>query len=497
MAWFMTGDASLLRWPERWKRDFVRCVREGDDPFWFGKPDGQWDYCYLTLHLLYMPYYLEALANLNAPVQAMNLDNAITSGDIVLRREDAKPFRVVAEWMCYDRHFSGAGIERLERYLARRPSRARVVVRGPGGAEVASAPITPQPDQRAGKTSVALPSGPAGTYRLAIEDAGDLHFKLRLASCELTQSGYTTQDSYLACGDAYYFYVPPDTARFELAFKTLAMRRPVTFEVRDPAGEVRKQETIEFGSSPAAAYTAWTFDVEPAHRGKLWRFTVNPPHPDVEQTWLKFQNVPPVVWTSPEAFFPPDPDALRPRPRPGPVAEPYPGAGAARRIEAKKPLLIPRGEAMGDGRYKNLNARQGTLEFWFRPEWATDDIGDRTIAHCGKMRLYRRSQIGIYLGLAGTRQSGFVTQPGQWHHLAITWDAGDPGRPPRTGLFINGCDLTGTMLSPASEPLGDWTGDKLTIGGEVAFTIDDLRLSDVVRYEKDFEPPTAPPSDKH
>ncbi|MBM3891704.1 MAG: LamG domain-containing protein, partial [Verrucomicrobia bacterium] len=417
----------------------------------------------------------------------------------LLHREDAKPFRVTAEWMCYDRYFSGVGVQHLDRYLARRPTRARVVVRGPDGSEAASLPITiagPQ-DPRSGKAGVALPAGPPGAYRLAIEDAGELHFKLRLASCELTKCGYSTQNAYLACGDAYHFYVPPETARFELAFKTLALRRPVTFTVCDPAGQPRKQETTEFGASPAADYTAWAFDVEPAHRGKLWRFTVTPPHPEVEQTYLKFQSIPPVVWTTPESFFLPAPDALRPRPRPAPVAEPYAGAGTARRIEAGKPLVIARGETLGSGRHKNLNAQQGTLEFWFRPEWADDDLRDHSIARCGQMRLYRRSRLGIYLGLGGTRQSGFITEPGQWYHLAITWDAGAPGRAPRTALFINGFEATGTLLSPVERPLGDWTGDKLMIGGEVACSIDDLRLSDVVRYPKDFNPPTPPPADEH
>ncbi|MBM4080463.1 MAG: LamG domain-containing protein, partial [Planctomycetes bacterium] len=164
---------------------------------------------------------------------------------------------------------------------------------------------------------------------------------------------------------------------------------------------------------------------------------------------------------------------------------------------AGKPLVIPRGEKLSDGRYKSLDARQGTLEFWFRAEWPRDDISDHTIASCGQMRLYRRSSLGTYLGLGGTRQSGFITEPGRWYHLAITWDAGGPGREPKTGLFINGLDLTGQMLSAAKEPLGDWTADKLILGGDVAFTIDDLRISDVVRYEKDSPIPAALSTDPH
>ena len=71
-GYLLTGDPSFLPWAERWKQDFVRCVREGDDPFWYGDPKDQWYYSYLTLHLLYMPYYLEAVSTLEKPVNQWN-----------------------------------------------------------------------------------------------------------------------------------------------------------------------------------------------------------------------------------------------------------------------------------------------------------------------------------------------------------------------------------------------------------------------------------------
>ncbi len=166
------------------------------------------------------------------------------------------------------------------------------------------------------------------------------------------------------------------------------------------------------------------------------------------------------------------------------------------RIGAGEPFSVPRGAARGGGRYEGIDARQGTLEFWFRPEWAAGDISDRTIASCGSMRLYRRSRIGTYFGLGGTWQSGLVTEPGRWYHLAMTWDAGAPGRDPQTRLFINGIE-TGRMLSPLKAPLDDWTGDELRLGGPVACSVDDLRVSDVARYEGDFDPPSAPARDEH
>ncbi len=497
MAYFMTGDPSYLRWAERWKREFVQCVTEGDDPLWYGQPRGQWDYCYLTLHLLYMPYYLAALASLEQPVEPMVRSEAVTSGPILLRREDEKPFHVLVEWLCYDsRYFSGVAVGCLARYVARRPTEARVVLRGPDGAEAASAAVDMADGRRAGKVSLDARAGPPGTYRVDIQDPGGLHFKLRLASSDLTKVGYGTQGEYLGMADTYYFYVPPEAQKFALSFKTLALRRAVRFAVYDSAGELRKDQEVQFGATPPASYTEWAFDVPPAQRGKLWRFLVTPSHPDVEQTYLRFENVPPIVWTSPEAFFVPDEAAVRPRDWPAPMPKPYPEAGQPRRVEPGKPLTIARGAALGAGRYEKIDAQQGTIELWFRPEWPLDDISDRTIARSGQMRLYRRSRLGTYFSLGGIRQSGVITEPGRWYHLAATWDAGAPGREPERHLFINGIE-TGAMMSPAKTPLGDWTGDTLRIGGEVAFTIDDLRISDVVRYHTDFDPPTPPARDEH
>jgi hypothetical protein len=347
--------------------------------------------------------------------------------------------------------------------------------------------------QKSGKVLIEAPEGPPGSYRLGVEDPGGLHLKLRLASTSLDKWAYATQDEYVACADAYYFHVPAETTAFELSFKTLALRRPVTFAVYDSAGKLRQEEEISYGSTPQADYRTWSLLVEPAERGKLWRFSVTPASPEVEQTYLRFVGVPPIIWTSPEAFFPPDEDAVKPRERSQPVAEPYPAAGGALRVEPGGAFTIPRGSAVAGGAYEHLDPRQGTLEFWFRPEWAPDDISDRTIACCGPMRLYRRSRIGTYFALGGTRQSGLVTEPGHWYHLAGTWDAGGLDRAPETQLFINGIK-TGSMMGPAREALGDWTEDGLAIGGEVPFTIDDVRVSKAIRYTDDFDSP-APPTD--
>lgn len=517
-AYLMTGDTEYLPWAERWMRDFLRAITESDDPRWHGVPKDHWDYCYLTLHLLYLPYYLEARSTLDRPVAFQRQDRALTSGPILLHRNDSKPFCVSAEWSCYDsRYGSGIAVEGLERYLARHPTSARVVLRAPRGEEVAAAAVRfadpapvskaaaassrsarkPKPPRRSATVKLDVPAGPAGTYCLAVEDAAELHFKLRLAASDLDQWGYATDNQYLACADAYYFFVPPDAKKFSLAFKCLALRRQVEFAVYDPSGGLRRREEVNFQTAPPAEYTTWPFEPAAEHRGKLWKFTVAPADPSVEQTYLKFQGVRPIVWTTPEAFFSPS-DDLSLAPRGTPQLSPR-RAESSRgvRIESGKPLAVPRGAPLGEGRYAHVDARQGTLEFWCRPEWSADDIADHTILTWGKMRLQRRSRLGTYFSLGGIRQSGFILERGQWYHLALTWESGSADRPPCTRLFINGVDLASTILSPAQQPLGDWTGPVLSVGGKTAMTIDGLRISDSVRYEGDFPVSTTPESDKH
>jgi len=489
MAYFMTGDPSYLRWAERWRRDFLDKVQDVEDPLWRGQPKGEWDYSYLTLHLLYMPYYLDALSTLTEPVPPASKDSAITSGSVLLNRTDRKPFSAVAEWFCYDPEFCiGVTLNSFRRYIARHPTAARIVVRGPDGAEVISRPISITEGQTRGKMLIELPQGPVGLYRLGIEDAGGLHFKLRLSATEPTQWGYPTQDVYLACADAYYFHVPADCTRFTVGIKSLALRQPVKFSVYDSEGAAQMEKEITFTCEPQTDYLNYTSFPKPEQRGKLWRIAISPPNPSVEQTYLRFEGVPPIVWTSPDAFFTPTDAALATHPAPQPPTEPYTGAGANLPFLADWGIALSRA-AVGE-HYGHLQAQQGTLEFWIRPEWALDDIADATLVQCGPLRLYRRSRVGTYLGLGGTNQSGFVLEPGHWYHVALTWDAGAEGREPETQLFIDGVK-TGAMLSQAREPLGDWTDERLEIGGRVAFTLDDLRISSTIRYSDDFDPPRA------
>ncbi|MFP3905280.1 MAG: hypothetical protein ACLFWB_13630, partial [Armatimonadota bacterium] len=277
IAYFLTGDPSYLRWAERWRQEFLNEVQDTDDPLWRGQPKGEWDYCYLTLHLLYMPYYLEALSTLDEPVSRASRDRALTNGRMLLNRADEKPFSVAAEWFCYDsEHCIGVTLDSLDRYINRYPTTARVVLRGPSGEVMASRPIMIERRQRRGRIVIDAPHGDTGVYSLGVEKPGGLHFKLRLASTDLTGWGYATEGEYLSCADTYYFYVPDDADDFEVSVKSLALRQPVEFSVFNPAGEREWQKEIKFGSAPQGDYLTSAFTPTQQQRGKLWRICTSP-----------------------------------------------------------------------------------------------------------------------------------------------------------------------------------------------------------------------------
>ncbi|MFZ9520008.1 MAG: LamG-like jellyroll fold domain-containing protein [Silvanigrellaceae bacterium] len=72
-----------------------------------------------------------------------------------------------------------------------------------------------------------------------------------------------------------------------------------------------------------------------------------------------------------------------------------------------------------------------------------------------------------------------------WHHVAITFNAGN------VTIYCNGtASGTGTVGTAGQARLFDTTA-AMSIGGSVAFKIDELRISQGLRYTVNFTPPTA------
>lgn len=169
---------------------------------------------------------------------------------------------------------------------------------------------------------------------------------------------------------------------------------------------------------------------------------------------------------------------------------------------------------------------RGTLEFWLRPHWSSADPGTRSLFYAKAYMHRTQSQMRVLGGenpaleftiSDSNRELHTVRGPVDlqaetWHHIAATWDL------PRAHLqlFVDGRPIAtegpgGTPWPATDDPedpaieLGQGSNPndrrslpmQATIGagrnqGDAANAVfDEVRISDVVRYDAAFEPPRA------
>jgi len=180
--------------------------------------------------------------------------------------------------------------------------------------------------------------------------------------------------------------------------------------------------------------------------------------------------------------------------------------------------------------HRVMSRRQGTLEFWFKPQWTPPHRLDEragwqptfTLVHCGILRRdhpwlancssfvlsYDLRRGNLYYQIRNSRYAGWGTyvrarQPNgwdeaAWHHVACVWDAA-AGPDGWLRLYLDG-KRTPTKVSLSSpDRLGE---DKSVDLGKVAFALqllgfntgrhappmvmDELRVSRIPRYHADF-----------
>jgi hypothetical protein len=146
----------------------------------------------------------------------------------------------------------------------------------------------------------------------------------------------------------------------------------------------------------------------------------------------------------------------------------------------------------------NFDYYQGTLEFWFKLEsgnargnliWAQNGLYSSYISFKNPRTLeidwscLKGEKIKSLINL------GRDIKRGEWHYFTMTWSPGE------FALYIDGrvylaCDMTnrmGLVASRAIQPL--WLGSQHYETGYLSMTIDELRVSDIVRHNDNFEPP--------
>ncbi len=204
-------------------------------------------------------------------------------------------------------------------------------------------------------------------------------------------------------------------------------------------------------------------------------------------------------------------------------------SGGAARLSKEKSLSFPCGEIISQGGYAYFPGKKGTVEFWFLPRNSTCDIplgpgGNVSMSFIGSphinlrysyMRLGSGKNIFSYLQSRlmpdkGTPQFGFQGEyyldAGRWRHFAFTWDIkeGEKGSEGDFAIFADGRKLPYDAVAYGMIPLAgkkkagysDSPAD--IILGPFEGAMDNLRISDIVRYDKEFLPSkTVPETDKN
>lgn len=151
----------------------------------------------------------------------------------------------------------------------------------------------------------------------------------------------------------------------------------------------------------------------------------------------------------------------------------------------------------------NFDPQQGAIEFWFQPRWSGQDGAFRVFleiydgppgnpqAPSNQFLLWSDyfwdGQIPVFYMSNSSRstRAGYWTPPwnaGDWHHLAVTWQAGEKMR-----LYLDG--MTTYVESDAKTPVLDVVGEVIRIGfgtpwyggSQIGGVIDELRISDIPR----------------
>jgi len=136
-----------------------------------------------------------------------------------------------------------------------------------------------------------------------------------------------------------------------------------------------------------------------------------------------------------------------------------------------------------------------TVEFWVRPatssmeavvvSQATDNDGWSFELNAGRPSLWVNTSRGWQVVRHSTRLVG-----GTWYHVAATYNNG------AARVFVNGQAGTATTLQSGLVPAGELSFGGIPGYGRFAGRLDDIRISQSVRYSAQFTPPaTLPPAD--
>ena len=184
-------------------------------------------------------------------------------------------------------------------------------------------------------------------------------------------------------------------------------------------------------------------------------------------------------------------------------------------LNGGRTLVIPRGKALDkEGRFEYMDARRGTLEFWFKPQWTTGMLpagARKQVIRFNGWELCYEGGAFRFLGMAAVQVPPYQNQvlinrvaleQGRWYHLALCWDydttrkawlsefyvdgkpSGTDQARPTVGLSRCGLEDRQFTNLDVAVPSGP-----LTLVGDSEAVIDEIRVSSAARYPQPFAAP--------
>ncbi|HNS32776.1 MAG TPA: hypothetical protein PKN36_07370, partial [bacterium] len=464
-AAYITGDPGLADIAWRSWRAYVQ--------------NGQWGTRSYLYDLHAAVYWLA-----KAPVPERTLDVKVNSlwryeagaEEIWLQHKEKSPLKLRVRWTVYEQPYQrGQDVRNLKDYVKKRGLKGDLLLLNADGRVVSSVPLDFAAKPNGTVVDIEVPDALQGFYRLVSRGAEALPVQLILQDIVPRTAGWglPLDRGYLNAGKEFFFHVPPGLNELDMMCDLIAPWEKSTVSVFDETG--RKVEEVTF---PGGKKFEWKVKLPAGSSGKLWRIVLE----GSLNILLRIKDVN-MVGLKEDAIF-----HISERPAPYMSATlDLPGGftGKSVNVPAGEYLKVERGEKKEEYLYKNVNAKEGTIEFWMKVNADEESILHIPILSFGRMSLYHRGLVGAYYNLdKGFLQSGFIFRRGVWYHVALTWDLGSETRTPSMNLFVDGVSIMGRMQTPLPVGVGDWTGSELKIGSIVPVSISGLRIFSVSRNEK-------------
>ncbi len=500
-AYWFTGDRAFLPYAMWQYAVATSRVPTAGEPHEIGAVGWTFEHAYESTLGNQLPGFAALLREVSDPPLPAG-PTAAGNGPIYLHETEDGEFTVKLEIaLCQAIPGLGAApFRNWEEWVARLPEADRPALRvmGPDGNELSRIDLLSGTSSRpalaadTGATretlTITVPAdGRTGTY--AVTPASPIvPIRMKIAEAGVTGIVYGTGESWVH-GASGYFLVPAGTGAFSIDLKAIMLRRDIEVVIRNGRGEEMARAEWSVGSECRHDWQRFDLDGGRRAQDEIWSITYLAPM----ATFLRFEGVPGVIGSAPDELFVPDytvePPAV-PQPEgdvPTWVNSPL-GEGRALALPPATTMTL----ASPDGA-PLLNEAEGTVEMWVRDCRPPTDLHNRPLVRCGALNIYRRINVGTYIYMGPGHQTGMVLPPGRWVHLAATWrpSTAEEGAT-EVALYLDGVRVE-TTYNRHIKPEAGWAGAELSIpAAEVGLFVDELRVSDIARYEGSFDRPEAP-----